>query len=125
VSRDHYAPTKKPNDGRSWKAKLTDDQAATLRKRHAAGESITALAAEYGLNKSTAANIADGVTYRQAMTEDDRRGKILALSVEPCIRAARGGDKTGKTCMDWPTNAAPCTPCKARAWLKAHEVPAP
>ena len=43
---------------------LTTEQAESIRQRHAAGESQTALAAEFGTSQQAVSQIVRGITYR-------------------------------------------------------------
>lgn len=43
---------------------LTNEQAASIRQRHAAGETQTALAAEFGTSQQAVSQIVRGITYR-------------------------------------------------------------
>jgi len=47
-----------------WSAKLTDEAVQEIRLRHTAGESLTALAAEYGVHPQTVRDVVNRKTWR-------------------------------------------------------------
>jgi hypothetical protein len=49
---------------RNWKAKLTDGQVVEIRQRHAAGETQTALAREFGVSQPMVGYIVRGENWR-------------------------------------------------------------
>jgi len=58
LQREGIAIAKAAGKYKGRKASLTDDQAGELRARLAAGESVTALAREYGISRQTVYNYA-------------------------------------------------------------------
>jgi len=65
-----YAPRRKPDmsrcprGGSSARAKLTDEQAVTIRRRAAAGETLTALGREYGVSVSAVSFLIHRKTFK-------------------------------------------------------------
>jgi hypothetical protein len=87
-----------PLGERNTAAKITAEQAATIRERHAAGESLAALGHAFGLSDSTLTALVRGHIWAEAggptrrtlsrYGEDNRRAKLTAADVR-AIRAAR------------------------------------
>jgi endogenous inhibitor of DNA gyrase (YacG/DUF329 family) len=64
-------PEKVPRGSKAGSSRLVEDQVLDIRRRHTAGETITALAAEFGVARTTVGWIVNGKTWRHLIPDTE------------------------------------------------------